>query len=38
MKCNLCKKWELDIRYAIYKDSVGNPYCRECYGIIGGQV
>ena len=35
MKCNLCKKWELDSRYAIFKDSEGYSYCRECYGIIG---
>jgi len=38
MKCNLCKKWELDPRYAKYKDTVGNAYCFECYRIIGGQI
>jgi len=36
MKCNLCKKWELDPRYAIYKDTAGYAYCFECYRIIGG--
>ena len=38
MKCNLCNKWELDPRYAIYKDQAGNVYCLECYRIIGGQI
>ena len=37
MNCGLCK-WELAPEYVRYKDINGNPYCQECYKIIGGQI
>ena len=37
MKCKLCK-WNLNPRYAKYKDVVGNPYCQQCYIVIGGTI
>jgi hypothetical protein len=37
MKCRLCQ-WPLAVEYIKYKDIEGNPYCQECYKVIGGQI
>ena len=37
MECTLCK-FQLDPRYAKYKDITGQPYCQQCYIVIGGQI
>mgnify|MGYP003117806925 FL=1 len=37
MNCGLCK-CRLDERYIRYKDMNGNPYCQQCYQVIGGQI
>jgi len=37
MNCGLCK-CQLDTRYIRYKDKNGNPYCQQCYQVIGGQI
>ena len=37
MNCGLCK-CQLDSRYVRYRDINGNPYCQQCYTVIGGQI
>ena len=37
IRCTMCK-FELDSRYLKYRDTTGNPYCQNCYVIIGGQI
>ncbi len=37
MVCKLCK-CPLDSRYVRYRDIEGNPYCQQCYLVIGGVV
>jgi len=37
MNCRLCK-WELNSKYIKYKDIEGNPYCQQCYLVIGGKI
>jgi|AACY02.13.fsa_nt_gi hypothetical protein len=37
MKCRLCQ-WALEPKYIKYRDIDGNPYCQQCYTVIGGQI
>ena len=37
MECKLCK-WALAPEYIKYRDIEGNPYCQQCYIVIGGQI
>lgn len=37
LNCGLCK-WQLAPEYVRYRDINGNPYCQECYKVIGGQI
>ena len=37
MQCGLCK-CNLHPKYIRYKDINGNPYCQQCYTVIGGQI
>ena len=37
MICTICK-FKLDPRYVKYKDTASQPYCQNCYVIIGGRI
>ena len=37
MRCTICK-FILDPRYVRYKDTAGQPYCQDCYIVIGGHL
>ena len=37
IRCTMCK-FKLDPRYVRYKDTAEQPYCQNCYVIIGGNI
>ena len=37
MNCRLCQ-CQLMAKYIKYRDIEGNPYCQQCYTVIGGQI
>jgi len=37
MNCRLCQ-CQLTPKYIKYRDIEGNPYCQQCYTVIGGQI
>ena len=37
MNCRLCQ-CQLAEQYIRYRDIEGNPYCQQCYTVIGGQI
>ena len=36
MRCEMCK-FKLHAEYVKYKDTNNNPYCYNCYIVIGGR-